>query len=176
MNTPFDSSTPRPAAGQARRQYLTFLLAGEIYGVDILKVQEIRGWQPVREVPETPAFIKGIMDLRGTIVPVMDLRARFGLGEAEYSPVTVVIVLGLHCAGGAHTLAVVVDAVLDVLDVADGEAREAPLGCMIHRRYIEGVVSGERMVILLDTNALVSSEDWNRIEGPAPGVQPGVQP
>jgi len=157
------------AAGQTLRQYLTFVLAGEVYGVDILKVREIRGWQPVREVPETPPFIKGLMDLRGEIVPVMDLRERFGLGTAEYGPVTVVIVLTLNRETGAHTLAVVVDAVLDVLDVAAGEAREAPLGCMIHKRYIEGVVSGERMVILLDTSALLSSEDWRRIGEPVGG-------
>lgn len=158
--------TPDVAVGS---QYLSFELDGESYAVDILKVQEIRGWQPVRELPEAPVCIRGIMDLRGMVLPVMDLRLRFGREPVEYTPLTVVIVLTLRCGENRHGLGIVVDSVSDVLDVKADSVKPPPaLGCAVHPRYIRGILPGERMVVLLDADQLISPGDWKRIEGGIP--------
>lgn len=142
-------------------QYLSFELAGEYYGVDILKVQEIRGWQPVREIPDTPAFIKGVMELRGTILPIIDLRIRFGLEPMVYGPTTVVIILSVTGKQTAHTVGIVVDTVSDVMDVNDSTIQPMPqLGSHIHIEYIIGMVTGEQMVMLLNTDRLLAPEDF----------------
>ncbi len=83
------------ATNKQVEQFLTFELAGDAYGIDILKVQEIRGWEPIRKIPNTPAFVKGALNLRGTIVPIIDLRERFQMEKVEYTPVTVVIVMSI---------------------------------------------------------------------------------
>jgi purine-binding chemotaxis protein CheW len=154
--------------GQARAsglsttgQYLSFTLGGEDYGLDILKVQEIRGWEMVRALPDTPGYIKGVLDLRGTIVPIVDLRLRFRVGEAEYSPTTVIIVVSAEQAGHTQMMGIVVDGVSDVLDVAEGQVRPAPnLGSRISTRFIRGVVSRDaRMVILLDVDRLLDPQE-----------------
>ena len=92
-------------------QYLTFMLAGEEYGVDILRVQEIKGWDNVTPIPNTPSYIKGVINLRGTIVPIIDLRERFSLETISYGPTTVVIVLKVNSDKGSRTMGIVVDAV-----------------------------------------------------------------
>ncbi len=143
-------------------QFLTFELAGEAYGVDILKVQEIKGFEPVRELPEAPRHIKGIIDLRGTILPVMDLRERFGLERVEYTPTTVIIILGLD--GGEHVLGIVVDAVSDVLDVRPDAIRPPPsLGAANRARYIAGILPGKQMTMLLNVDELLSERDWDSL-------------
>jgi len=139
-------------------QYLSFELAGEIYGVDILKVREIKGWEEVRLLPDMPDFIKGVLDLRGVIVPIVDLRIRFQLESCEYTPTTVTIVLAVESEEEQErVVGVVVDGVSDVLDVLPGEVRSAPdLGGKISHRYIKGMVTlADRMVILLDVNKLL---------------------
>lgn len=142
-------------------QYLSFTLGGEDYGVDILKVQEIRGWETVRPLPDTPDFVKGVLDLRGVIVPIIDLRNRFHLAECEYTPTTVIIVLAVEHETERRIMGAVVDGVSDVLDVGGKEIRAAPnLGTNINTRYIKGMVTlDERMVILLDVDKLLNPQE-----------------
>ncbi len=147
-------------------QYLSFTLGGEDYGVDILKVREIKGWEEVRQLPDTPVYVKGVLDLRGTIIPIIDLRSRFQLERVEYTPTTVTIVLAVESNGKALAMGIVVDGVSDVLDVDDGQIRQAPnLGSNINTRYIKGMVTIEdRMVILLDVDKLISPEELGLLE------------
>ena len=146
-------------------QYLTFELADEAYGVDILKVQEIRGWEAVREIPNTPDYIKGALNLRGSIVPIIDLRERFGMEKTEYSPITVVIVLCVENSNGSTVMGIVADAVSDVLDIAFAEIKESPkLGTKIDTRYMRGMyVGSKQMVMLLDVDELLDAEEFEGI-------------
>ncbi len=153
--------SPQDSAGQ----YLSFSLGGEEYGVDILKVQEIKGWEPVRPLPDTPDHIKGVLDLRGIIVPVIDLRLRFGFSGVAYTPTTVTIVLRVQAGERVQTVGIVVDNVSDVLDVATDSIRQSPdLGGRIDTRYIQGMVTLEgRMVVLLDTDRLLDPDELDRL-------------
>ncbi len=146
-------------------QFLTFELAGEAYGVEILKVQEIRGWEPVREIPNTPDFIKGALNLRGSIVPIIDLRERFGMEKTEYSPITVVIVLCVENTQGTNVMGIVADAVSDVLEIQLSEIKNTPeLGSKIDTRYMRGMyVGNKQMVMLLDADKLLDSEQFEGI-------------
>jgi len=148
-------------------QFLTFELAGESYGVEILKVQEIRGWEPVRAIPNTPDYIKGALNLRGSIVPIIDLREQFGMEKTEYSPVTVVIVLCVENPHGSNVMGIVADAVSDVLDIDLSEIKNTPkLGSKIDTRYMRGIYVGhEQMVMLLDSDKLLDSEEFEGING-----------
>jgi len=148
-------------------QFLTFELAGESYGVEILKVQEIRGWEPVREIPNTPGFIKGALNLRGSIVPIIDLRERFGMESTEYSPITVVIVLCVDSTEGTNVMGIVADAVSDVLEIKLGEIKDTPkLGSKIDTRYMRGMyVGNKQMVMLLDSDKLLDSEEFEGVTG-----------
>jgi purine-binding chemotaxis protein CheW len=141
-------------------QYLTFVLAGEEYGVDILRVQEIKGWDRVTPLPHTPAHLLGVINLRGTIVPIMDLRLRFGMGEPHYVATTVVVVLRVGSATRERTMGFVVDAVSDVHDIGADRMRPAPdFGALVDLRCVRGLAAvEEKMVILLDIDALVGSE------------------
>ncbi len=147
-------------------QYLSFELAGEIYGVDILKVREIKGWEEVRPLPDMPDYIKGVLDLRGVIVPIVDLRIRFQLASCEYTPTTVIIVLSVEHEEQQHVIGVVVDGVSDVLDVLPDNVRKAPnLGGAISQYYIRGMITMEdRMVILLDVNKLLNLQEMGLSE------------
>jgi len=146
-------------------QFLTFELAGESYGVEILKVQEIRGWEPVREIPNTPEYIKGALNLRGAIVPIVDLRDRFGMKKTEYSAVTVVVVLCIKGSQGDNVMGIVADAVSDVLDINPADIKESPkLGSKIDTRYMRGMyVGNKQMVMLLDVDKLLDSEEFEGI-------------
>ncbi|MFW5442977.1 MAG: chemotaxis protein CheW [Methylococcaceae bacterium] len=146
-------------------QFLTFELAGESYGVEILKVQEIRGWESVREIPNTPDYIKGALNLRGSIVPIIDLRERFNMEKTEYSAVTVVIVLCVENSQGAHVMGIVADAVSDVLDIKLSDIKDTlKLGSKIDTRYMRGIYVGDKqMVMLLDSDKLLDSEEFDGI-------------
>jgi len=148
-------------------QFLTFELADEAYGVDILKVQEIRGWESVREIPNTPDYIKGALNLRGTIVPIVDLRERFNMEKMEYSPTTVVIVLVIENGQGKNVMGVVADAVSDVLDIHGNEIKSSPqLGSKIDTRYMRGMFVGKKqMVMLLEVDKLLDTEEFKAIKG-----------
>ena len=164
-------TTPRPAGLAARDaaeglQYLTFSLAGEEYGIDILKVQEIRGWAPVTKVPNAPSFVRGVMNLRGAIVPVIDLRQRFGLEAGAYTKTTVVIVVTVRGSGGDRIIGAVVDGVSDVLNVEAAAIQPAPdFGTAVHTEFISGLVTIEAgMVMLLDVDRLLSVEEMFALE------------
>jgi purine-binding chemotaxis protein CheW len=145
------------AAGEGH-QVLTFDLAGETYGVDILRVQEIRGWSPVTRIPKTPKHVLGVLNLRGSIVPIIDLRVRFGMERAEFTPLTVIIVLSIETADGRREFGLVVDAVSDVVDLGDDVIRETPsLGGKGSNDVIKNLATVEgRMLILLNVDHLVA--------------------
>mgnify|MGYP006094953303 FL=1 len=140
------------------QQYLTFIMAGEEYGVDILAVQEIRGWEATTVVPNAPDYIKGVINLRGTIVPIMDLRSRFNLERVEYSPVTVVIILKVETERGERVMGIVVDAVSDVHSISDSDTRNSPeLIEDLNTEFIRSLVSvDDNMIILLDVQRLLT--------------------
>ncbi|BFM16562.1 chemotaxis protein CheW [Maricurvus nonylphenolicus] len=142
-------------------QYLTFIMAGEEYGVDILCVQEIRGWESATPIPNAPAKIKGVINLRGTIVPLIDLRQCFGLDAIEYTAVTVVIVLKVATDNGSRIMGIIVDAVSDVYNLSDKDMKTAPdLGDSVNTDYIRGLVSvNEKMVILLEISRLLNMDE-----------------
>jgi purine-binding chemotaxis protein CheW len=143
-----------PASGN---QLLTFLLAGEEYGVDILRVQEIRGWDSATPVPNTPPYIKGIINIRGSIVPVVDLRLRFGLPAVEYGPTTVVIVVRIETGARTLTVGLVVDAVSDVYSLATARMQPPPeLGADVDLNFISGLITTEeRMIVVLAVDSLL---------------------
>lgn len=150
-------------------QQLTFALAGEEYGVDILAVREIRGWSRVTRIPQTPDYLLGVLNLRGAIVPIMDLRLRFGLEREEYGATTVTIVVAV----GDRLFGIVVDAVSDVIDIDDGEVKPVPdLGAVVDTRYLQGLVShDERMVMLLDVDKLMRPEDVRALDEAMPDAE-----
>lgn len=149
------------AAGQRPiQQVLTFLLGKETYGVDILKVQEIRGWSSVTRIPQAPPHVLGVLNLRGSVVPIVDLRMRFALPEAAYNALTVIIVLSVAAAAGRRDFGVVVDGVSDVVDLDAGAIKPTPeLGAKVDTDFLRGLASlGDAMVMLLDIDRLIGSD------------------
>lgn len=142
-------------------QFLSFTLGKEEYGVDILRVQEIRSWEQVSRIPNVPSYEKGVVNLRGAIVPIIDLRERFGLGNLDYSPLTVVVVLQAHLEGRTRVMGVVVDAVSNVVDIEKQDIQSAPnFGAKVSTEFINGLASvNGRMVMLLDVDKLLRLED-----------------
>jgi purine-binding chemotaxis protein CheW len=143
-------------------EFLTFRLGAEEYGIDILRVNEIRGWEVPTAIAGTPEFIKGVINLRGTIVPIIDMRLKFRLASAVYNDFTVMIILRL----ARRVVGIVVDAVSDVLTLAPQQIRPAPdFGTALDTRFITGLGTvDERMLILVDIERLLSSEDMQRVE------------
>ena len=141
-------------------QFLTFMLSGEEYGVDILRVQEIKGWGKVTPIPSTPDYVRGVMNLRGTIVPILDLRNRFKMEQIEYGPTTVVIVLRVVCEGKDRIMGIVVDAVSDVYAVPAEEIRPSPdFGGNVNVEFVRGLASvDEKMVIILNIDELLNAD------------------
>jgi len=143
-----------------REQYVSFMLGEEEYAADIKRVQEIKGWDTVTRVPYTPQYVLGVVNLRGAIVPVIDLRIRFGLGQVPFESTTVIVVIRVAAERGERTVGVVVDAVNAVHDVHADNIRQSPdlLGGMIDQAFIKGIATLDgRMVILLDIEKLVNS-------------------
>lgn len=140
-------------------QYLTFILGGEEYGVDILKVQEIRGWESATKIPNTPKFVLGVINLRGHVVPIVDLRLRFSLKNADFDHATVVVIVKVAQGGVKRTVGMVVDAISDVYVVKESDVREAPdFGGAMATEFIKGLATvGEKMVVLLDVDHLVNA-------------------
>jgi purine-binding chemotaxis protein CheW len=145
-------STER-TGGSATHQFLTFSLGHEEYGVEILKIQEIKGFSPLTPLPNAPHYVKGVLNLRGTIVPIIDLRARFAMAEVECTKYTVIVVVRV----GGQTIGFVVDAVSDVLTVSRDEIQPTPdLHGQIDTACLTGLASaGEKMVILLDIDTVL---------------------
>lgn len=146
------------------RQFLVFSLGSEEYAIDILKVQEIRDYENVTRVSGAPAFIKGVANLRGVIVPIVDLRIKFLLEHAEYNAQTVVIVINI----GARVVGVVVDRVSDVVTLAPGQTKPAPeFGLGLPLEYVDGLGDlGERMLILVDIEKLMTSPEMALVDAP----------
>jgi len=142
-------------------EYLTFRLDREEYGIDILKVQEIRGYEPPTRIANAPSFIKGVVNLRGTIVPIVDMRLKFNCANAQYDAFTVVIILNLH----QRIVGIVVDSVSDVMGLIPDQMRGAPdIESIIDSDSIIGLGSlGERMLILLDIEKLMSGLDMGLV-------------
>jgi purine-binding chemotaxis protein CheW len=145
------------ASSGAGSEFLTFTLGSEEYGIDILKVQEIRGYDAVTVIANMPDFIKGVINLRGIIVPIVDLRIKFHLGAVEYNQLTVVIILNL----GQRVVGIVVDSVSDVLSLTHEQIKPAPeLSSALDTRYITGLGTvDDRMLILVDIEKLMSSSE-----------------
>ncbi len=154
--------TSEAVAEGPTQEYLTFRLGGEEYGVDILKVQEIRSYDTVTRLPESPAYIKGVINLRGTIVPVVDMRLKLKLGEAQYDKHTVMIILNV----GDKVIGMVVDGVSDVITLAASQVRPPPeFAGVLDTRYITGLGAiEERMLILVDIDQLMSASDMDILE------------
>ncbi|WP_306605980.1 chemotaxis protein CheW [Azonexus sp.] len=146
-------------------EYLTFTLGNEEYAIDILKVQEIRGYEPPTLIANAPPFIKGVINLRGIIVPIVDLRIKFNLGKIEYTPFTVVIILNI----AGRVIGAVVDSVSDVLSLSSAQIRPAPdFSGSFDTKYILGLSSiDQRMLIVTDIERLMSSADMELIEAAA---------
>jgi purine-binding chemotaxis protein CheW len=143
------------------REYLTFRLDQEEYGIDILKVQEIRGYEPPTRVANAPDFIKGVVNLRGTIVPIVDMRLKFSCSKAEYNAFTVVIILNLR----NRIVGIVVDSVSDVMELPPDSLKAAPdIDSVIDSGAVLGLGSlGERMLILLDIERLMAAPDMGLV-------------
>jgi purine-binding chemotaxis protein CheW len=138
-------------------EVLSFRLGGEEYALSILKVQEIRGYDNVTRIASAPDYLKGVVNLRGIIVPIVDMRIKFNVGNPTYDAFTVVIILNIN----GHTIGVVVDSVSDVVTLSPDQIKPAPdLGASVAADYLQGLGTvGERMLILLDIDKLLSSED-----------------
>ena len=149
-------------ADGASRELLTFTLGREEYGIDILKVQEIRGYDAVTTIANTPEFIKGVINLRGIIVPIVDMRIKFKLGEVSYDETTVVIILNF----ANRVVGMVVDGVSDVTMLKPEEIKPAPeFGASLDTKYLRGLGTvGERMIILVDIEKLITSREMELVE------------
>jgi len=152
-------SDVRQSDGQGN-QYLTFFLGGEEYGVDILRVQEIKGWDKATPLPNTPDYMRGVINLRGSVVPIIDLRRRFGMDRVDYSKTTVIVVLKVHGEKGERTMGFVVDAVSDVYSVGDDQLRLPPdLGSAAQTSVVKSLATVDgKMVIVLDIDQLVDAD------------------
>ncbi|WP_348945610.1 chemotaxis protein CheW [Chitinibacter sp. FCG-7] len=147
---------------EANQELLVFALGKEEYGIDILKVQEIRGYDAVTSIANSPSFIKGVINLRGNIVPIVDLRIKFNIGNMSYDQFTVVIIINV----AQRTLGIVVDGVSDVMTLTPEQIRNAPeFGSALDTAYILGLGTiEERMIILVDIEKLMTSADMALVE------------
>lgn len=158
MNTAIDVNSPSMKKEAGTDQYLTFLLADEEYGVDILRVQEIRGWDSATAIPNAPDFVLGVVNLRGVVVPIFDLRKRFNLDNSDFTPETVTVVVKVHHEGGERTVGMVVDAVSDVYNIMPENVNEAPeVGGTVNMEFIKGLATiNDKMIILIDVDELIN--------------------
>lgn len=149
-------TTNSTASATDAEQYLTFRLNELDYGISIIKVQEIRGWTKVTPLPNSPAYIRGVLNLRGIVVPVIDLRLRFGLPEAAYDAFTVIVVVNI----GKRLAGLVVDAVSDVINLDSGQCCATPeFEGHVNRQFIEGLAQVEsKLLIMLDVERLISTD------------------
>ncbi|WP_052379037.1 chemotaxis protein CheW [Polycyclovorans algicola] len=156
-------------SGDPCAEFLTFSLGDEIYGVDILKVQEIRGYDTVTRLPNAPDFIKGVINLRGTIVPVVDMRLKFQLGRVDYNEFTVMIILNI----ARRVVGMVVDGVSDVMQLTPEQIRPAPdFSGAVNTRFITGIGAiDDRMLILVDIEKLMSASDMALMDSSTQALQ-----
>ena len=157
MNLPSDNSGSQPT-----QEFLTFTLGAEEYAIDILRVQEIRGYDQVTAIANSPAFIKGVINLRGAIVPIVDLRIKFNLASVTYDPFTVVIILNVR----ERIVGAVVDSVSDVIALSDAQIKPRPeFGSSFDTEYLLDLATvSERMLILVDIEKLMTSSEMALVE------------
>jgi len=158
MNTTTTTKNALREQDAGTSQYLTFFLAGEEYGVNILKVKEIRGWEQPTLLPNTADYVLGVINLRGMVVPIMDLRKRFNMAQIESGKTAVVVVVNVNHDGRERTIGMVVDAVSEVYHVGDEMIMPSPdLGGTISDEYVKGLATIEdKMIILLDIDYLIN--------------------
>jgi purine-binding chemotaxis protein CheW len=159
--TPALSAIKGRSAGQEGK-FLTFSLGNEEYGISILKVREIIGMMPIRGVPQTPGFVKGVINLRGQVIPVVDLRLKFGMEEMDYTERTSIIVVDVKGGGESFVrIGIVVDSVSEVANIKAEEVEDAPLfGAQLNTEYILGMAKlGKGVKILLDIDQILAVED-----------------
>ncbi len=151
-------------------KYLTFSLADEEYGIGILKIKEIIGMMPITTVPQTPAFVKGVINLRGKVIPVIDLRLRFGMESIDYTERTCIIVVEITGVSSTVQIGIVVDTVSEVLNVKNDEIEDTPaFGTKLDTEYILGMAKMEGGVkILLDINRVLNADEITVLENPPP--------
>jgi purine-binding chemotaxis protein CheW len=156
-------------ATAAGEQYLTFQLAGEEYGVDILRVQEIKGWERATRIPHAPHYVLGVINLRGAIVPIIELRKRFALESSDFGPTTVVIVVKVMGERGERTVGMVVDAVCEVYNVAADDLKAPPeVGSSVDTTFVKGLATVEsKMIILLDIDRLINASVLDGLDAAA---------
>ena len=159
LTRPTDSAAP---AANGRLEIVTFTLGAEEYGIDIQKVQELRGYDAVTRIANAPTFIKGVVNLRGIIVPIIDMRVKLNLGDVTYDQFTVVIVLNI----GGRVVGMVVDSVSDVITLSAEQIKPAPeMGSVLDADYLIGLGTlEERMLILVDIDRLMSSDEMGLVE------------
>ncbi len=147
-------------------KYLTFSLAEEEYGIGIIEIKEIIGMMPVTSIPQTPEFVKGVINLRGKVIPVIDLRLRFGMDAVEYTERTCIIVVEIEANANMVIIGIVVDSVSEVLNINEQDTEDAPsFGTKLDTNYILGMAKTEGGVkILLDINCVLTSSEINMIE------------
>ncbi|HEC13764.1 MAG TPA: chemotaxis protein CheW [Acidiferrobacteraceae bacterium] len=165
----YDESAANAATDQSEgAQFLTFTLADESYGVDILRVQEIKGWVPVTQVPNAPVYVQGVLNLRGVIVPIIDLRAWFNLEKIDHTPITVIIVMSVKNENGNRIIGIVADAVSDVLDIKHADIKPSPdFGATIevNTDFLNGIATvNDQMVMLLDTDKMLNTDELSTLE------------
>lgn len=153
-------------AKEDEAQVLSFILGSEEYGVDILRVQEIKGWERTTAIPNSPDYVMGVINLRGAVVPIVDLRVRFNLTDITYDDSTVVIILKANDNDTQKILGVVVDGVSDVHSLKPNSTQAAPeIGGVIHTEYVNGLATVEdKMIILLHVDQLIVSGILNEIK------------
>lgn len=159
MSTAKANASADKSTADSSEQYLTFMLAGEEYGVDILRVQEIKGWDKVTRIPHTPDYVLGVINLRGAVVPILDLRRRFGLETIAFGPTTVVIVVRVMSGRDERTVGVVVDAVSEVYNVDAADTKPPPDVCgSVDTVFVKALATiEEKMLILLDIDRLIGN-------------------
>ncbi len=158
----FETGSEAAVTDPGTREFLAFRLGAEEYGIDILKVQEIRGYETVTRIANAPDFLKGVVNLRGIIVPIVDMRIRFNLGDPVYDQFTVVIILNI----AGRVVGMVVDSVSDVTTLAPAQIRPAPeMGTTFNTDYLIGLGTlDDRMLILVDIDKLMSSEEMGLVD------------
>ncbi len=164
-----DKCDSTDAMKKTEGKYLTFSLADEEYGIGILKIKEIIGMMAVTSVPQTPAFVKGVVNLRGKVIPVIDLRMKFGMAETAYTERTCIIVVEIEGEDSTVKIGIVVDSVSEVLNIKGEEIESAPtFGTKLNTEYIRGMAKLKGGVkILLDINRVLSSEEVTVLENAA---------
>ena len=154
---------------EANSKYLTFSLAGEEYGLGILRVREIIGIMPITTVPQTPPFVKGVINLRGLVIPVIDLRLKFGMPPMDYTEKTSIIVVDVRAGSGATQIGVVVDHVSEVVNIRGDDIEDTPtFGTSLDMAFISGMAKvGKSVKILLEIDRVLRGEDLDRLQNVA---------